>query len=147
MAKELMAKELVMFDVEASTKEEVISIIAEEMRKDGRLIDKEGYVADVMKREAGSSTAVGFDVATPHAKSVHVKEATLAVVKLKNEINWDDDDVVSTVFMIGVPSPGQGDKHLDILSKLFRNLVHEDFRDKLSAATTAEDIIALIGHL
>lgn len=73
MAKDLMSKEIVMFDVDAKDRDEVINLIADAMDKDGRLIDKEGYVADVMKREAGSSTAVGFSVATPHSKSVHVK--------------------------------------------------------------------------
>ena len=69
MAKDLMSKEIVMFDVDAKDRNEVINLIADAMDKDGRLIDKEGYVADVMKREAGSSTAVGFSVATPHSKS------------------------------------------------------------------------------
>ena len=72
MAKELMSKEIVMFDVKAENAEGIIRLIADAMDKDDRLIDKEGYVADVMAREASSSTAVGFSVATPHSKSVHV---------------------------------------------------------------------------
>ena len=52
MAKDLMSKEIVMFDVDAKDRNEVINLIADAMDKDGRLIDKEGYVADVMKREA-----------------------------------------------------------------------------------------------
>ena len=78
MAKDLMSKEIVMFDVDAKDRNEVINLIADAMDKDGRLIDKEGYVADVMKREAGSSTAVGFSLAKPHSKSVHLKEPSLA---------------------------------------------------------------------
>lgn len=147
MAKELMSKEIVLFDVEASTKEEIINIISDAMDRDGRLIDKDGYIADVMKREAGSSTAVGFMVATPHAKSVSVKEPSLAFLKLKDAIKWDNDEEVQMVFQIGVPSPGQGDRHLEILSALFRNLVHEDFREKLSSAATADDVIALVGQV
>lgn len=142
-----MSNEIVMFDVEASSKEEIIDIISEAMDRDGRLNDKDGYVADVIKREAGSSTAVGFMVATPHAKSVHVKEPSLAFLKLRNAIKWDSEETVQMVFQIGVPSPGQGDRHLEILSALFRNLVHDDFREKLSAATTAEEVIALVGQV
>ena len=63
-----MSKEIVMFDVDAKDRDEVINLIADAMDKDGRLIDKEGYVADVLAREASSSTAVGFSVATPHSK-------------------------------------------------------------------------------
>ena len=77
MEKKLMSDAIVMFDVEAESAEEIIRRIADMMDEDGRLIDKEGYVADVMAREASSSTAVGFSVATPHSKSVHVKEPHL----------------------------------------------------------------------
>lgn len=50
MAKELMNEAIVMFDVEANSAEEVIRLIADAMDKDDRLIDKEGYVADVLAR-------------------------------------------------------------------------------------------------
>lgn len=142
---ELMSKDLVLFDVEASTKEEVIGLITGAMDKGGRLLDKEGYLADVLKREADSTTAVGFSVATPHAKSVHVKEPSLAFLRLKAPIQWDDDEEVQMVFQIGVPSPGQGDRHLEILALLFRQLVHEEFQAKLRTVSSPEELIALVG--
>ena len=134
MAKELMNEAIVMFDVEANSAEEVI-----------RLIDKEGYVADVLAREASSSTAVGFSVATPHSKSVHVKEPSLAFVRLAKPMKWDDSEEVDMVFQIGVPSPGQGDRHLEILAGLFRKVMHDDFREQLANAKTADEVINLIG--
>ena len=133
-----MSKEIVMFDVDAKDRDEVINLIADAM-------DKEGYVADVMKREAGSSTAVGFSVATPHSKSVHVKEPSLAFVRLSHPMKWDDSEEVELVFQIGVPSPGQGDRHLEILAGLFRKVMHDDFREKLFSAKTADEVIELIG--
>lgn len=142
---ELMDKNLVLFDVEASSKEEVIGLITDAMDKGGRLLDKEGYRADVLKREASSTTAVGFSVATPHAKSVHVKEPSLAFLRLKAPIQWDDDEEVQMVFQIGVPSPGQGDRHLEILAQLFRHLVHEEFQEKLRTVSSPEELIALVG--
>ena len=111
------------------------------MDKDDRLIDKEGYVADVLAREASSSTAVGFSVATPHSKSVHVKEPSLAFVRLAKPMKWDDSEEVDMVFQIGVPSPGQGDRHLEILAGLFRKVMHDDFREQLANAKTADEVI------
>lgn len=142
---ELMDKNLVLFDVEASSKEEIIGLITDAMDKGGRLLDKEGYRADVLKREASSTTAVGFSVATPHAKSVHVKEPSLAFLRLKAPIQWDEDEEVQMVFQIGVPSPGQGDRHLEILAQLFRHLVHEEFQEKLRTVSSPEELIALVG--
>lgn len=145
LAKELMSGEIVMFDVEAESADEIVRLIADSMEKDGRLIDKDGYIADVKAREASSSTAVGFSVATPHSKSVHVKEPSLAFVRLAKPIKWDDAEEVDMVFQIGVPSPGQGDRHLEILAGLFRKIMHDDFREQLGNAKTAEEVIKLIG--
>ena len=67
MAKELMNEAIVMFDVEANSAEEVIRLIADAMDKDDRLSDKEGYVADVLAREASSrflSCYTSFKVST-----------------------------------------------------------------------------------
>ena len=47
MAKDLMTKEIVAFNVEAETKEEVIRYIVDMMDKDGRLVNADGYYADV----------------------------------------------------------------------------------------------------
>lgn len=145
MAKELMSSAIVTFDAEANSAEEVINLIADSMDRDDRLIDRDGYVKDVLAREASSSTAVGFSVATPHAKSVHVKEPSLAFVRLAHPIKWDDSEEVDIVFQIGVPSPGQGDRHLEILAGLFRKVMHDDFREQLAKAKTAEEVIDLIG--
>ena len=147
MAKELIAKEIIMFEVEASTKEEVIDILAEAMKNDGRVNDKAGYIEDILKRECVSSTAVGFMIATPHAKSGHMLEPSLAFAKLKNPIKWDNEEMVQMVFQIGVPSPGQGERHLEILSTLFRRIVKKDFREELSKVETADDVIALVGNV
>ena len=140
-----MNEAIVMFDVEANSAEEVIRLIADAMDKDDRLIDKEGYVADVLAREASSSTAVGFSVATPHSKSGHGKEPSLAFVRLAKPMKWDDSEEVDMVFQIGVPSPGQGDRHLEILAGLFRKVMHDDFREQLANAKTADEVINLIG--
>ncbi len=144
MEKQLLTKELVMFHLKAETKEDVIQAIAEAMEQDGRLENKEGYIADVLKREASSSTAVGFDTATPHAKSEYVKEPSLAFVRLAHPISWDGKEEVSMVFQIGVPAVGHGDRHLEILASLFRQLVHDDFREKLLAAENESEIVEIM---
>lgn len=147
MAKELINNNLVMFDVEADTAEDVIGMIAGLMESEDRLKDKEGYIADVIKREKSSSTAIGFSVATPHAKSEHVKESTLAFVRLKKKIRWDNVEEADMIFQVGVPSPAEGNRHLEILAALFEKIIHDDFREKLADAKTAEEVIELIGNV
>ena len=85
---ELMNEGLVVFDLEAASPEETVSKIAGVMEEQGRLNDRAAYVADVIKREEGAPTSIGFLIATPHAKSVHVKEPSLAFARLKDPVQW-----------------------------------------------------------
>lgn len=117
------------------------------MEQNDRLIDKEMYVADVLQREKVSGTAVGFSVATPHAKSEGVKYETLAFAHLKKPIVWDGREEVSIIFMIGVPSPAAGNRHLEILASLFRKVIYDDFREKLVEAKKPEEIVSLLEAL
>lgn len=149
MESDLLSKKLILFDVEAKNREEVISQMAALIDADGRLLDRNGYERDVLTREAQSSTAVGFLTATPHAKSDYVGMPSLAFARLKEPVRWDRDgeEEVSLVFQVAVPSRGQGDRHLEILAGLFRKLIYDDFRAELLSADTKERVLELIGRL
>ena len=147
LAEKLIDNDFVMFDLEADSSEEVIRKMADVMEQNDRLIDKETYVADVLQREKVSGTAVGISVATPHAKSEGVKYETLAFAHLKKPIVWDGKEEVSIIFMIGVPSPAAGNRHLEILASLFRKVIYDDFREKLVEAKKPEEIVSLLEAL
>ncbi|MFT4107014.1 MAG: PTS sugar transporter subunit IIA [Lacrimispora sp.] len=148
MEKELMSQAIIVFDMVAKNKEEVISQMSCLMGADGRLLDLNGYEQDVLKREGQASTCVGFLTATPHAKSNHVKCPSLAFARLSEPICWDcEEEEVSLVFQVAVPAEGQGDRHLEILAGLFRKLIYDDFREELLNADTKETVLGLIGEL
>lgn len=140
----LITPELIYFDLKAGAKEDVIRLLAEKMDAAGRLHDRELYIADVLKREETYSTAVGFQVAIPHAKTGAARTATIAFARLEGEIPWDDEEPVRIIFQLAVPTTDKGDRHLQILASLSRKLIHADFREKLAAAVTPEEIIKLI---
>ena len=90
LAEKLIDNDFVMFDLEADSSEEVIRKMADVMEQNDRLIDKETYVADVLQREKVSGTAVGFSVATPHAKSEGVKCDLEILASLFRKVIYDD---------------------------------------------------------
>ncbi len=143
----LMAAPFILFDLEAEHQEEVMNALAEKMYQEGRLLDLDGYVEDVKAREAQASTAVGMGVATPHAKSVHVKTPSLAFARLHHPIDWDGKEQVDLVFQIAVPSPGQGDLHLKIISSLFRKMVYPEFLEKLKKVEKPEEVMELVREI
>lgn len=143
----LVDTELIFFDVEAQTKQDVIEFIAKKMLETGRISDLEGYVQDVLAREETFSTAVGFSVATPHAKTDYALHATVAFARLKKPILWDEDEEAELIFQLAIPTKDKGDRHLQILASLSRRLIHEEFREQVINAATPEEIIQLIGDI
>lgn len=140
----LISPDLVIFDSGVSYRDEAIKQMSDAMEAAGKLNDKEQYIKDVFERENSASTAVGFSIATPHAKSAGVKEACLAFTRFKTPIQWDaNSEPVAIAFQIAVPE-GAANQHLDILAIIFRNLIHEDFRQKLMKAESPEEICSLV---
>lgn len=141
----LINENLIDMNLEAETKEDVITKLAEMAYKEGRINDVDAYVRAVLKREEEYSTSVGFGVAIPHGKTDAVNEPFLGFAKTK-DVEWaaPDGKPVDLVFIIGVPEAQAGDEHLRILAKLSRKLMKEEFRQLLRKANSKEDILAAV---
>lgn len=82
----LMSKEIVFLDIDVASRDDAITKMAEAMDNAGKLVDKEQYIQDVFNREKTATTAVGFSIATPHAKSAGVGQACLGFMRFNNEL-------------------------------------------------------------
>ncbi|MDF1494815.1 PTS sugar transporter subunit IIA [Caproiciproducens sp. CPB-2] len=143
----LIQENLIYFDVDVKNKVEAIEFLASKMYAAGRIKNEEAYVSAVLEREKEFSTGVGFSVATPHAKTDNVKTATVAFAHLKNEIQWDEEEKASLIFLLAIPDKDRGDRHLQILASISRKLVHEEFRELIAKAKTPKEILKLIGEV
>lgn len=123
-------------------KSAVLELLAQTFTGAGRAAEREGILADLLSREEEISTAMGFGFAIPHAKSGVANRASVAYVGLEQPIQWSGEEV-SQVLSIIVPEGG-ADDHLKILAELARKLVDEEFRERLSAAATAEEVVDLL---
>jgi fructose PTS system EIIA component len=141
---EIMNKNLIVLDMEAKSKEEVIRKLAKVIQNSGRLNDYEGYTAQVFDREKEFPTAIGFDVAIPHGKTDCVNTAAVAFARLKDCVAWSDEEKARYVFLIAVPASQAEDKHLQILAQLSRSIMREEFREKLKNASSVEEILNTI---
>lgn len=141
----LINENLIVLNMKASSKEEVITNLAKIAAKEGRVNDVESYTKAVLHRESEYSTAVGFGVAIPHGKTDAVSEPFLMFASI-NPTDWKalDDGLVEMVFLIGVPEKEAGSLHLKILASLSRKLMKADFRTALQAAKTPSALIALL---
>ena len=131
----IIKKENILFDVDAKDKADMIEQMVEAFSKEGYLSDKERFHKDVLAREEIFPTYIGFGIGIPHGKSSGAIDAGLCVAKPKNPVVWNDDESVDIVIMIAVSDEGKGEFHLQLLSKLSRLMMHEDFRNELKNGT------------
>ncbi|MBQ9329023.1 MAG: PTS sugar transporter subunit IIA [Solobacterium sp.] len=140
----LINKDLISINVDLKNKDEVIAHSAQLMFNAGKLNDLEGYRKAVYEREAEISTNLGDGIAMPHARTSFVNEPGLVFMRLKEEIPWEGgDQPIRLVFGIAAPETG-GDIHLKILAKLARQLIYDDFKQKLFTIDNEDDLLALI---
>lgn len=102
----------------------------------------------VWAREATYSTGLGFGFAIPHCKSDAVTSPSLAVVRLKNGVEWGslDGEAVTMVLLLVVPSSDAAGSHMKVFAKLARKLMHEEFRGRLMGAGSADEMESCLGR-
>jgi len=73
----------------------------------------------------------------------------LIYAKLKKPIVWQEgsDELVDIVFMLGVPKDKAGDLHLQILAKLARKLMDDEFTNNLRNANTPKEAFAILTNV
>ena len=141
---ELFSQDATALDVKAKDKDAVINKLVDLQFTHGNITDKEAYKKAIYAREAEFSTYVGEGIAVPHAKTEVVTAPSLAVVRLTEPIqyNEDDDDKSKLFFMIAAPM--NGNLHVDMLARMMSLLANEDFVAKLNAAKTPQEFLDLI---
>ncbi|RRJ26324.1 PTS mannose transporter subunit IIABC, partial [Pseudomonas aeruginosa] len=98
-------KDVININTNVKTKEEAIDYMVKNL-KEHRFINNEDVVKQaILNREAESTTAIGMNVAIPHAKSDAVKQPTVAVLQNKEGVDWIslDETLPKILFMIVVP--------------------------------------------
>lgn len=125
-------------------KSAVIRSLAARVVAQGRATDAEALYDDAWAREQKDETGLPGGIAIPHAKSAAVTTPSLAFARLKPGVDFGaPDGAADLVFLIAAPADA-AEAHLAVLSKLARSLMQEDFTAGLRAATTDEDVVAIV---
>jgi Kef-type K+ transport system membrane component KefB/mannitol/fructose-specific phosphotransferase system IIA component (Ntr-type) len=140
----LIEPDSIILDLKGTTKEEIIKELVDILFAQGKLLDRELVLADVLERESIMSTGMGYGIAIPHAKTDGVKDTVVAVGIKKEGINLDPaDGQPSRIFILEV-SPKKEGPHLQFLSTLGAVLRDESIRQALINAVSAEEAAKLL---
>ena len=140
---DVLNKNVMLFDLQATDKEGVINEMVQSLVDNGVVTDFDTFKAGIMNREAQTSTGLGDGIAMPHSKNEAVKEATVLFAKSNKGVDYAslDGQPTDLFFMIAAPE-GANDTQLAALAELSKYLMKPGFADKLRQASTPDQVIA-----
>ncbi|MBP1948547.1 PTS fructose transporter subunit IIABC [Virgibacillus litoralis] len=142
---ELLKKETIILDLEAGSKQEVLTELIGQLDKAGNLNDKDAFTKGILERESQSTTGIGEGIAIPHAKSNAVKNPAIAFGRSPDGIDYESlDGQPAHLFFMIAASEGANNDHLEALSRLSTFLMDEKFRKKILDATTKEEVLQAV---
>jgi mannitol/fructose-specific phosphotransferase system IIA component (Ntr-type) len=144
---DFVVRDAIIPELPATNKEGVIREMVEALRAAGQFrgADLEDIIRAILKREFLGSTGIGRGVAIPHTKHNSVERLIGTVALSSKGIAFDslDGEPVHVFVLLISPQDRPGD-HLRALENVSRSLRDDNFVRALRAATTREEIIALL---
>ncbi|GBF03628.1 fructose-specific PTS system IIA component [Lactiplantibacillus paraplantarum] len=143
---EVVTKDLIDLDIKSNTKEDVIAELTDLLVAHGDVIDRQGFIDDVLLREAEGITGLGQGVAIPHGKSKAVKNTTIAIGISKHDIPWEslDDEPIRVIILFAVRDIDANTLHIKLLQKVAVLLSDDDFIENLHKVNTKDELISLL---
>ncbi|MEB6835801.1 PTS fructose transporter subunit IIABC [Staphylococcus simulans] len=144
---ELLTRETIAMDLDATSKEGVIDALVDQLDHAGILSDVKAFKEAIMAREGQSTTGIGEGIAIPHAKVDAVKKPAIAFGKSKAGVDYQslDGQPAHLFFMIAAPEGG-AQTHLDALAKLSGVLMDDEVRKSLLNAETPDEVLTIINR-
>lgn len=141
---DLLKKNGIALNVKLSGKSEAIDKLVSLHEKCGNLKNTAVYKEGILKREEMGTTAIGMEIAIPHAKSDAVKSPALTAITVADGVDYGapDGNPCKLLFMIAATT--DGDVHLEVLARLMQMLMDEEFTAKLKSAKTADEFLTII---
>lgn len=145
---EVLKKERIDLNLSAKTKEEALTKLADRLAESDALADRDAFLKDVFAREEISTTGIGNGIAIPHGKSSSVKETTVAIGRLTNDVEWEsvDDMPVRLVVLLAVNDADKTGVHVKLLSEMARKLASAKNCERLLSAQDADEIINIFSE-
>jgi PTS system fructose-specific IIC component len=144
MINTLINESLICLNLKASSKEQVFEELTDMLVKNGKVNQREQFIADVKAREELGNTGFDEGIALPHAKSAAVISPAVAIGVSHAGIDYgaEDGELSKLFFMIASPANG-GDHHIDVLTSLSSKLIEDGFIDKIMQAKSSQEALSL----
>ena len=141
----LLKPENIKLSLDARQKSEALREVAELLAQSKCIANFDAFFQEILERERVSNTALGHDVAIPHARTEQCTEILIAVGRSPEGIDFEakENTPVRLIFLIGTPKQMVTD-YLRVVGNLARLLRHDQVRQELLEAPDAASFIKAI---
>jgi len=139
-----VAQGAVEIDVELGNRDAAIRKLVDDIARSSPEVKPDVAMRAVLRREAQSSTALGYEIAIPHARLPGLPRTLVAIARLATPMRWRrDGDPVRFVFLILTPAemPIEQSRALMRVARLVRD---EIMFDRLAEAPTPEAMLEVV---
>jgi len=136
---DILTPERTLADLNCASKKRSLESVSHWLAEQMQGISGKQIFNALISREKLGSTGFGDGIAIPHCRLENCTQATGALVRLSNGVDFDaiDRQPVDLLFVLLVPVEAT-DEHLQILATLAGSFGQESFRSALRAADNAE---------
>jgi fructose-specific phosphotransferase system IIA component len=142
---DLLTPERIRIPLSAQSKDELLEELVSIVVRLEHIHDPDDVLRAVRDREAVLSTGIGNGVAIPHGKTAAVPDLRMAAGTTAAPVDFDalDGEPVRLFFLLVGPEAAAG-AHIKALSRISRLLRRDDVRDRLLAARSADEFVAIL---
>ncbi|MFV0422842.1 PTS sugar transporter subunit IIA [Oleidesulfovibrio sp.] len=144
---EYLDKELIIHELSASTKNEVLAELVKPVVSKYPDLSGETIIRILQDRENLGTTGIGDGIAIPHGKVDGLEKIILVVGRSSDGIDFEalDYKLCNVFFLVLAPEQVAG-MHLRILAQISRLLKDKDFRSSFAQAASAQELWTLLQH-
>src|SRR5271170_6489572 len=141
----LLSTDAIRLELQSREKVPALREVAELLVQNKCVGNFEAFFNEILQRERVSNTALGHDVAIPHARTDQCSDILIAIGRSREGIDFEakDGSPVRLIFLIGTPKQMVTD-YLRVVGTLARLLRQDDLRRSLLDAPDAATFIKII---
>ncbi len=144
--KHVLTEDVIELDLKGSGKQEIIEELLDILMRTGKVSDRDDALAQLLAREQKMSTGIQFGVAIPHAKTRAVKELVACIGIKREGVDFAAlDGKQSDLFIMTLSSTTRTGPHVQFLAEISMVLKDEQARERILAAGTAKEVLAVFG--
>ena len=143
--KKMITTDSILFDIQSETKAGVIEELIDFLTTTGKIKDRDTALQSVLDREAKMSTGMQNGIAIPHGKTDSVDQLKVIIAISRKGVDFEAmDGQPCFIFILTLSPENRAGPHIQFLAEISKLLGNEELREKLTNASSAEEVLSLI---